>query len=46
MFEPWQEFAPSKELLDAIEHTRPLLNPFDPILPGGMTMDEMARFDG
>jgi len=45
-FEPWQEFAPSKELMDRIEHTRHLLNPFDPIFPGGMTIgDIMSNSD-
>jgi len=45
LFEPWQEFAPTQELRDQIEHTRHLPNPFDPILFGGMTMTELAQRD-
>ncbi|KAK5939302.1 hypothetical protein PMZ80_008606 [Knufia obscura] len=45
LFEPWQEYAPSKQLKDQIEHTRHLPNPFDPILLDGMTMADLAQME-
>lgn len=45
LFAPWQEFAPTQELRDQIEHTKHLPNPFDPILFGGMSVAELTQME-
>lgn len=52
VFKPWQETTTSAphghghgQTVDGIDHTHHLLNPFDPILPGNLTISDAMMTD-